>query len=283
MNFLPSIELIRDAELRGYAVPSFCAWNAEAMKTIFNVAEELRAPVIVMNGWAEFPIIRPKIISSYAWALIKHYTIPAALHLDHGQSIEEVVECIEANYTSVMLDFSTRPFKDNVSALRAVVEIAHPRGVTVEGELGAVGRAEGETAEGTIQSSLTEPEEAREYVEETAVDMLAVSIGNAHGIYRELPRLDFDRLKKIHNASGIPLVLHGGSGTPQADLKRAISLGIAKVNVASELVHTVRNSLMEQWQAGKNLWISLACEPAYRLMADVVRNWFYMTGSAGKA
>lgn len=283
MNFLPSIELIRDAELRGYAVPSFCAWNAEAMKTILDVAEELRAPVIVMNGWAEFPIIRPKIISSYAWALIKHYTIPAALHLDHGQSIEEVVECIEANYTSVMLDFSTRPFKDNVSALRAVVEIAHPRGVTVEGELGAVGRAEGKTAEGTIQSSLTEPEEAREYVEETGVDILAVSIGNAHGIYRELPRLDFDRLKKIHDVSGIPLVLHGGSGTPQVDLKRAISLGIAKVNVASELVHTVRNSLMEQWQAGKNLWISLACEPAYRLMADVVRNWFYMTDSAGKA
>ncbi|MGQ9616400.1 MAG: class II fructose-bisphosphate aldolase [Spirochaetota bacterium] len=283
MNFLPSIELIRDAELRGYAVPSFCAWNAEAMKTILDVAEELRAPVIVMNGWAEFPIIRPKIISSYAWALIKHYTIPASLHLDHGQSIEEVVECIEANYTSVMLDFSTRPFKENASALRAVVEIAHPRGVTVEGELGAVGRAEEETAEGTIQSSLTEPEEARKYVKETAVDILAVSIGNAHGIYRVLPRLDFDRLKKIHDASGIPLVLHGGSGTPQVDLKRAISLGIAKVNVASELVHTVRNSLMEQWQAGKNLWISLACEPAYRLMADVVRKWFYMTGSAGKA
>jgi fructose-bisphosphate aldolase class II len=283
MKFRPSIELVRDAELRGYAVPSFCAWNAESMKTILDVAEELRAPVIVMNGWAEFPIIRPKIISSYAWALVRHYTIPASLHLDHGQSFEEVVECIEANYTSVMLDFSTRPFKENVSALRDVVEIAHPRGVTVEGELDAVGRTEGETTEGTIQSSLTDPDEARKYVEYTGVDMLAVAIGNAHGIYRELPRLDFDRLKRIHDAVQIPLVLHGGSGTPEEDLARAISLGIAKVNVASELVHTVRNSLMEQWQAGKNLWISLACEPAYRLMAEVVRKWFYKTGAAGKA
>ncbi len=283
MKFVPSIELIRDAELRGYAVPSFCAWNAEAMKTILDVAEELRAPVIVMNGWAEFPIIRPGIISSYAQGLIQHYKIPASLHLDHGQSIEEVRECIEANYTSVMLDFSTKPFEENVSALMKVVQMAHPRGVTVEGELGAIGRIDSETAEGAIPSSLTDPGDAGIYAQQTGVDMLAVSIGNAHGIYRELPRFNFDILRQIHEALRIPLVLHGGSGTPQEDLARAISLGIAKVNVASELVHTVRNSLMEQWQAGKNLWISLACEPAYRLMADVVRKWFYKTGAAGKA
>jgi ketose-bisphosphate aldolase len=280
---VPSIELIREAFLQGYAIPSFCTWNAESMKTVLDSAEELRAPVMIMNGWAEFPVIRPALHSLIAHGLIKRYSIPAALHLDHGQSMDEVRECIEAHYTSVMLDFSAKPFEENLQALQEVVRLARPHGITVEGELGAVGMVDNSVMEGNIESTLTDPDAAKSFVEETGVDMLAVSIGNAHGMYREHPRFDFGLLGRIHELVRVPLVLHGGSGTPDHDLKRAITSGIAKINVASELVQAVRVSLIEQWGQGKNLWIPLAEEHAYRSMAETVRRWIGKTGAAGRA
>lgn len=280
---LPSLELIRNALSRGYAVPSFCTWDAESVKTVLDVAEEMRAPVMLMNGWAEFPVIRPALYSIIVHGLIGQYSIPVSLHLDHGQSIDEVRECIKAQYNSVMLDFSDRPFEENVKAMREVAALARPHSITVEGELGAVGMVDTEVLEGNPESTLTEPESARRYVAETGVDMLAVSIGNAHGLYRENPKLDFDLLGKIRGSVPVPLVLHGGSGTPQEDLETAISMGIAKVNVASESVHAVRESLMEQWSSGENLWVPLATKKAYQKMADVVRKWIRKTGAAGKA
>ena len=280
---VPSIELIREAFQQGYAIPSFCTWNAESMKAVLDTAEELHAPVMLMNGWAEFPVIRPALHSLVAHGIMKRYTIPAALHLDHGQSMDEVKECIEAKYTSVMLDFSAKPFTENMQALQEVVNLARPHGITVEGELGAVGMVDDGVMEGVLESTLTDPDAARSFVEETGVDMLAVSIGNAHGMYREHPKFDFALLERIHGQVRVPLVLHGGSGTPDNDLKRAIQSGIAKINVASELVQAVRSSLIEQWGQGKNLWIPLAEEHAYRNMAGVVRRWIGKTGAAGRA
>jgi tagatose 1,6-diphosphate aldolase GatY/KbaY len=253
------------------------------MKTVLDAAEELRAPVMLMNGWAEFPIIRPKLYSAIAADLKKGFTTPASLHLDHGQSMDEVRECIEAGYNSVMLDFSGRTYEENREALSEVVRLARPGGITVEGELGAVGMVDSSVVEGPSQSTLTDPEIARSYVEETGIDMLAVSIGNAHGMYRDEPKLDFELLARIRDQVDIPLVLHGGSGTPERDLEKAIGMGIAKINVASELVYAVRNSLYEQWSREQGLWIPLAEEQAHRAMAEVVRRWIEKTGAAGKA
>ena len=204
------------------------------------------------------------------------------MHLDHGDSLQQVRDCLEAGYTSVMLDFSARPFAENVAALRQVVAMAHPRGVTVEGEIGHVGKADAATTEGAGASTLTEVAEAAAYVAQTQVDALAVSIGNAHGHYPSLPRLDFQRLSEIHKTVGIPLVLHGGSGTPEEDLRRAISLGMAKVNVATELVTAVRQSLLAQWRDGKNLWTPIAMAAAMKDMAPVVEKWIRRTGAAGR-
>ena len=283
MPLLPSLDLIKSALKGGYAVPSFCTWDAESVKTVLDVAEEMSAPVMLMNGWAEFPIIRPSLYSTIVHGLIDRYTIPASLHLDHGQSMDEVRECIEARYNSVMLDFSDRPFNENVNALKEVVALARPHGITVEGELGAVGMVDTSVLEGNPESTLTDPGTARKYVEATGVDMLAVSIGNAHGLYKEDPKLDFDLLNEIRKSVDVPLVLHGGSGTPQEDLETAISMGIAKVNVASDSVHTVRKSLMEQWSSGENQWVPLATKKAFERMADVLRTWFRKTGAAGRA
>ena len=279
MKFLPMSELLSDAASRGYAVPSFCVWNAEAMDCVLRVAAECRAPVILMNGPSEFQLLSPAAMASTAMGLAARYSVRAALHLDHGDSLEQVDACLAAGYTSVMLDYSARPYSENAAALRQVVQRAHPRGVTVEAEIGHVGKVDNVTAEGGYDSTLTVPAEAASYAAETGVDVLAISIGNAHGQYTRLPRLDFDRLAEIHKAVSIPLVLHGGSGTPEADIKRVISLGIAKINVATELIASVRESLKSQWAAGRNLWLPLAQAEAMQAMEPVVRKWIGLTGA----
>jgi len=283
MKFVPMAELLRPAVSEGYAVPSFCAWNAESIEVILRVAGELKAPVILMNGPGEFGLMAPRDLGAVAHALAARFEVRAALHLDHGNSLAMVDDCLAARYTSVMLDYSARPWRENVEALRQVVALAHPRGVTVEGELGIVGRADQTTLEGGEESTLTDPQRAAAFVEQTGIDALAVSIGNAHGAYTKLPQFDFERLAKLKEATGIPLVLHGGSGTPEADLRRAISLGIAKVNVATEAIDAMRQSLLEQWKEGKNLWAPMAQAVAMEAMAKVLAKWFHLTMAAGRA
>jgi tagatose 1,6-diphosphate aldolase GatY/KbaY len=283
MKFVPMMQLLRRAVSEGYAVPSFCVWNAESIEVVLRAAAKLKGPVILMNGPGEFGLLSPRDLGSVAHALAERFDVPAALHLDHGNSMVMVEDCLAAKYTSVMLDYSTRPWAENAEALRQVVALAHPQGVTVEGELGVIGQVDQATVEGGEQSTLTDPDMAAAFVGETGIDALAVSIGNAHGFYTKLPRLDFERLAKLKAATRIPLVLHGGSGTPEADLRRAISLGIAKVNVATEAIAAVRQSLLEQWSAGKNLWAPIAQAVAMQAMAKVVEKWLYMTQAAGRA
>jgi fructose/tagatose bisphosphate aldolase len=165
----------------------------------------------------------------------------------------------------------------------------------VEGEIGAIGRADlssiesgfGESGLGEsglgLESMLTAPVDAAAYVRDTGVDLLAVSIGNAHGMYTKSPHLNFDLLGEIRRLVDVPLVLHGGSGTPEQDVQRAISLGMAKVNVASELVQSVRESLMRQWGAGENLYAPFALARAMKDMSQVVKKWIMLTGASGKA
>lgn len=284
MKFLPASELLRDATANGYAVPSFCVWNAETMDTVLSVSSDCGAPVILMSGPpGEFNLLAPAKMAAIARTVAGGYDVTAALHLDHGDSLPLVEECLAAGYTSVMLDFSTRPFAENVAALRRVVELARPKGVSVEGEIGAVGAIDEITGEGKTASSLTDPEEAKAYVQDTGVDMLAVAIGNAHGNYPTRPHLDFELLALLQEVIDVPLVLHGGSGTPDEDLRKAVSLGIAKINVASELVRVVRERLLERWRANELLWTPQALADSMEAMAPVVERWIRRTGAAGKA
>lgn len=282
MRFVPSASLVRKAYHEGYAVPSFCAWNAETVRCVLGVAQRLRAPVMLMSGPGEFPVLPPDAQARVARAAAEDLDVPAALHLDHGTSIEQVKTCLAAGYTSVMLDFSTRSFEENAGALKTVAAMARLYGATVEGEIGAVGRVD-DSAEGSAHSTLTDPDEAARYVAETGVDMLAVSIGNAHGIYTRLPRFDFDRLERIRRRVDAPLVLHGGSGTSETDLKRAISLGIAKVNVASEICKAYRDHLMKEWSSGRARWIPETLGEAPAAVAEVAEKWIRLTGAVGKA
>jgi tagatose 1,6-diphosphate aldolase GatY/KbaY len=276
-------ELLQPAWKQGYAVPSFCAWNAEVAETALQVAAELKAPVILMSGPGEFGLNSPDTLGRITHALIKKYPVRAALHLDHGDSFEMIQECIGAGYTSVMLDYSLRPFEENVAALKSVVASARPRGVTVEGEIGCVGKVDDLTVEGGHVSTLTEPSDAARYAEMTGVDALAVSIGNAHGIYTRLPVFDFERLERIRHAVPVPLVLHGGSGTQPEYIKRAVSLGMAKINVASELCKAFRDTYAREHADGKGGWLPTALAAARKPMSEVMARWFKLTGAEGKA
>jgi ketose-bisphosphate aldolase len=283
MKFLPLAELLGRAYKGGYGVPSFCVWNSESMELTLRAAARLKAPVILMTGPWEFSFTGPRELAAVAHALAKQFDVQAALHLDHGDSLERVEACLASGYSSVMLDFSTRPFDENVAGLRRAVELARPSGATVEGELGLIGKVDDLTAEGAEESTLTDPAMAAEFVKQTGIDALAVSIGNAHGAYTQLPRLDFERLAKLRESTGIPLVLHGGSGTPPDDLRKAISLGIAKVNVATEIMTAIRGSVMSDWQAGRNMWVPFAEAAAMKEAEKVLEKWIHLTGAAGRA
>ncbi|MBE3071032.1 MAG: class II fructose-bisphosphate aldolase [Planctomycetes bacterium] len=283
MRFVPTAVLVREAFEQGYAVPSFCIWNAETAATLLAVASDCRAPVILMCGPGEFPVLPAAMMAEAARLALAHRPARAALHLDHGDSVDLVRECLAAGFTGVMLDYSVRPLAENTAALREMAALAGPAGASVEGELGAVGRVDDVTVEGGHTSALTDPQEARRYVEATGVDMLAVSIGNAHGIYAARPQLDFARLEAIRAAVGVPLVLHGGSGTPEEDLRKAVALGIAKVNVASELVRAVRESLRGHWDAGDRSWLPVQVGRAMAALAPVAERWIRACGAAGRA
>ncbi len=283
MDFLPSSHLINKAFKEGYAIPSFCVWNSETIDTVLRVASKFHAPVMLMHGPAELRLLSPAKMAATARAIAKSYDIPAALHLDHGDSMDWVEQCLEAGYTSLMLDYSHKPFEENINALRQVVQRVRTRGITVEGELGAVGRADNNTEEGALASALTAPEEAALYVKKTGVDMLAVSIGNAHGLYARRPQLDFELLDKLRAATNIPLVLHGGSGTPEEDLRKVIALGIAKINIASDLAYVIWRTFEDTWKAGKYRWLPRMLLEAMETMALVVERWIHLCGAVGKA
>jgi tagatose 1,6-diphosphate aldolase GatY/KbaY len=280
---VPMKPLLEHALVHGYAVPSFSAWNTETMNAVLQTARRMRAPVIMMTAEVEYAASGPAPTAATARALADLHGVSAALLLDHGSSIAAARECLAAGYTSLMLDFSARSIEENVAALRELVGLARPAGVTVEGELGAVGRVGGDTAEGSHGSTLTDPDQAAEFVARTGIDCLAVSIGNAHGQYTTLPKFDFDRLERIRRAVPVPLVLHGGTGTPDADIRRATSLGIAKVNVATALVNPMRESLMAQWQAGRNPWVPMAVAEAMKPVRRAIEEWIVRVGADGKA
>lgn len=283
MRFVPMAELLNRAVAGGYAVPSFECFNAELIQTVLRTAARLEAPVILMNALPGFELFDPYTFSNLAHTLAESHTQPVALHLDHGDSLALVQTCLKANFSSVMLDWSRKPFAENVAGMKHAVAWAQPLGVTVEGEIGAVGRVDNLTTEGGKESTLTDPAEAADFARQSGVDCLAVSIGNAHGQYTTLPQFDFDRLAEIARLTKIPLVLHGGSGTPETDLKRAISLGMAKVNVATDLVRAWYETFEGHRKADKYVWPPIAMCEAMQNVTRQVERWLVTTGAAGKA
>jgi len=236
MSLCSMKESLVAARSGGYAVGAFEVWNMESIQAVIAVAERLDQPVILQMGPPEVDHAGLEDISHIALYHARRAKVPVAVHLDHGESFQRVMQCINHGFTSVMLDVSHLPYDENVAATKEVVRVAHAAGVSVEGELGRIGGEEAgiDVAESDIH--LTDPDEAVEFVKETGIDAFAVAIGTVHGFYRDKPNIRLKLLGKIAEKISVPLVLHGGSGTPPDILRKAIELGIAKINICTDVV-----------------------------------------------
>lgn len=224
--------LMLQARAEKIAIGAFECWESLNIQAIAKAAAHCRKPVIFQASPAEYNTMGgPDALADMVRFYVNKYNINAALHLDHGSTLEHVEECVRSNFTSVMLDASAELFDENVRLSAEAAKIAHSANCSLEAELGHVTGGDG----GDAESALTVPEEVVEFVCKTQVDCLAVSIGTVHGDYRGEPKLRLDLLQKIAELSSVPLVLHGGSGTPIDQLHAAIKLGIAKINICTDI------------------------------------------------
>lgn len=233
-------ELMRDAEEKGYAVGAFNAVNLEALTAIIAAAEETGKGVILNHAEVHFPLMPIETIAPIMVDMAKKAKVPVCVHLDHGNSLETCMKAIQLGFTSVMLDVSGDDYEENVAQTALICRLAHSVGVTVEAELGHIFQSDIGVGEAGEQETLdsfasaedvyTDPDLAKDFVERTGVDALAIAFGTAHGVYKVKPKLDLDRIKLIKDKIDVPFVMHGGSGLTKEEFQTAIKNGIRKIN-----------------------------------------------------
>ncbi len=282
-------EMLEDARLNHYAIPAFDVSNYEMMKAVLDACEEERSPALLMGLGVDLGGKGMDLIASMVSSASKFYSIPVCFHLDHAVDFELIKKAIDAGFSSVMYDGSVLDFDNNAKNTAEVTKYAHAHGVTVEAELGHVGNASvgsiSETGTDTDPGeSLTVPDEVAKFVEITDVDALAVAIGTSHGVYQKTPELRIDRLDEIVAVCDRPLVLHGGSGTPDDQMQNAIKHGITKINIYSDVVGAMNKGLRDKLNSIENpsTWPFLVFEDARVMMKDVVKDKLRTFGSAGR-
>jgi len=282
MGLVPVAELLAQAEAGGYAVGAFNANNMEIVQAIAIAAEKERAPVIMQASQGAIKYAGLDYIIGLVKIAAENTRVPIALHLDHGTSFEQVVRCIRGGFSSVMYDGSALPLEDNIRITRKVLEIARPIGVSVEAELGKIGGTEDDIS--VKESLFTDPGEAEIFVRETGVDALAIAIGTAHGQYKGEPKLDFARLEEIRKRVKVPIVLHGSSGVPDESITRAISLGVRKVNIDTNIREAFVFRLREEINRNpEEIDPRKLLGPGRDAAVELIREKIRLFGSAGKA
>ncbi len=282
-------ELLADAKKNHYAIPAFDVSNYEMMKAVLEACEEERSPAILMGLGVDLEGKGLPLITSMVKEASKYFDIPVCFHLDHATDFELIKRAIYAGFSSVMYDGSVLDFDNNAKNTAEVTKYAHSHGVTVEAELGHVGNASvgsiSETGADTDPGeSLTVPEEVKKFIELTDVDALAVAIGTSHGVYKKTPELRIDRLDEITAVCDRPLVLHGGSGTPDDQMHNAILHGITKINIYSDVVGAMNKGLKDKLNSVENpsTWPFIVWENARVMMKEVVKDKLRKFGSAGR-
>jgi len=228
-------EMLLQAQKKGYAVPAFNIHNLETIQVVVEAANDLRSPVILAATPGTFTYGGRDYLQAIASRAAKKYDIPIALHLDHHEEFAGIKASIDLGTKSVMIDASYKPYEENVQLVKEVVSYAHANEATVEAELGRLSGQEDDLIVDEADAFYTDPEMAKDYVEKTNIDSLAVAIGTAHGLYKAEPKLDIKRLREIRKLVAIPLVLHGASGISVDVVRECIENGICKVNIATEL------------------------------------------------
>ncbi|MGB5177097.1 MAG: ketose-bisphosphate aldolase [Gammaproteobacteria bacterium] len=277
-------DMLHHAYDNGYAVGAFDLVSLDFLEGIISAAERCRAPVILSLAESHFDYFDFELIMPAVEAAAQRATVPVAIHLDHGASLDSAVRAINLGCNGVMVDASHEPIADNISCTHAVVEMAHACGVPVEGELGYVPGVEGEDAErhpGKI--SYTTVAEARSYMEQTEVDFLAVSIGTVHGHMKDKPELDFQRLKQINESLGIPLVIHGGTGLSDDQFRQLIANGVAKINYYTALSDAAAKKINENTKTGTSSGFTGLVKNIRTVVATETEHCMRLWGAAGRA
>ena len=299
-------DLLLQARKNAYAVGAFNINNLESLLAVAEAATDEKSPAIIAVTPSAIKYAGLSYLAKIARTAAESASVPMSLHLDHGENFETASKCVGAGFTSVMIDGSFLKFEENIALTRQVVNFAHPKGVSVEAELGRLAGVEESTVE-EKEAVLTDPNVAKEFVERTGVDALAVAIGTSHGAYKfkAEPKLDFERLTLIRKNVDVPLVLHGASsvpqwiiekaskygaelagakGIPENHIKQAISLGIAKINIDTDLrlafTAAVREVLAD---SPKEFDPRKILGPAKEAMKEVVKGKMRLFGSSGKA
>jgi fructose-bisphosphate aldolase class II len=277
-------ELLDHANKNGYAVGAFNINNMEIVQAIIEAAEETNSPVILQASQGGIKYAGIEYITALGKVAAEKAKVPVALHLDHGTDFEQVMLCIRYGFTSVMIDGSKHPLRQNIELTKKVIDVAHAVGVSVEAELGKIGGTEDDITVDEMEATFTEPDEAKLFVEETGVDYLAVAVGTAHGVYKGEPKLDFDRIRKIKELVGIPLVLHGSSGVPADSIKKAIEAGINKINIDTDLRIAFTTAMKDFLKKNPdNIDPRKILTPAREAMKEVIKEKIILFGSSGRA
>ncbi len=277
-------EILNDAKREGYAVGAFNIHTMEVCQGVIRAAERENSPVILQINQGTIKYAGVQYVSAVAKVAAESTKVPVAIHLDHGTDFEIVMSAIRAGFNSVMIDASTLPYEENIALVLRVVEAAHSAGVAVEAELGKVGGVEDDISLDEREAAMTDPAIVPDFVERTGVDSLAIAIGTAHGVYKGVPKLDFERLRVIRGMVDIPLVLHGASGVPDESIRRAVEFGINKINISTELkipfTSAIRNILLnDPGEFDPRVYLGSAREAVEAVAREKMR----LFGCSGKA
>lgn len=274
-------DVLLEAKKGGYGVGFFNAVNVEMARAVIETAEELRAPVMVGTAEVLLPAMELTRVAEYLIPMAEKASVPVCVHYDHGLTFEKCMEALKLGFTSVMYDCSTEDYETNTAKVAEMVKICHAMGVTVEGELGHVGDNEGAGKLDDPKAYFTDPEVAKDFVMKTGVDSLAIAVGNAHGDYKFPPKLDFERIAEISKKTGLPLVLHGGSGLSDSDFRLAVKKGICKVNIFTDIDKAGKRGVESGLAAGVKTMMGLI---PYEIeaMKEVVHEKITLFGSADR-
>lgn len=273
------------AKQHGFAVGAFNVSDSNLLRAVIEAAEMSDSPAIIEIHPDELAYVGDD-FAKYVLARIENSAVPFVLHLDHGDSIENIMRAVRAGFSSVMIDGSALPFEDNVAATAEVVRLCHMVDVSVEGELGTIGNTGSSFEGGMTEVRYTNPEDAAEFVNRTGVDSLAVAIGTCHGLYPKgvVPELKMHVLRSIKEVVDVPLVLHGGSGNPDSEVAEAVRIGIQKVNISSDYKSVFFSKARELLTSDMPSWEPNAIYPScIEAAREVVMGKMKLFGSFGRA
>lgn len=277
-------EILTDAHKNGYAVGAFNINNMEILQAVIAAAEEENSPVFIQTSEGAIKYAGIDYLSSMVHLAARKTKVPVALHLDHGTTYEIVMRCIANGYTSVMIDGSHYPLEENIAVTNEVIKVARACGVSVEAELGRLSGIEDNISVSEKDALYTNPDEAKIFVEKTSVDSLAIAIGTAHGKYKGEPKLDMERLDVIKKLLNMPIVLHGASGIGAEAIKQAVSLGVNKINIDTDIRQAFTDGIKSAMDKNPEEFDPRKiCGPARDLMKSVVKAKMQLFGCSGKA